>query len=355
MIFNPKDLKKPLVIAGPCSAENKEQILSTAKSLSNDVSIFRAGVWKPRTRPNTFEGIGEPALEWLNEVQSQTHLKVATEVATPEHVEKCLKANIDVLWIGARTTVNPFYVQEIAEALKGVDATVMVKNPLHPELSLWMGAIERLMMVGVKDIAAIHRGFFTLEQSVFRNEPKWELAIKLKRLHPELPIICDPSHISGTPNMIHEVSQTAMDLDMDGLMIETHYNPKVALSDAKQQIKPDQLNSLIQSLVLRTEKTQNPNFKDQLNEIRQKIDAIDKELVDTIGKRTDLVKEIGQFKKENGVTILQIHRWFEIIKTRQEWANSKKIDNKMISELFELIHKHSVLVQTHIMNQNNDS
>jgi chorismate mutase len=354
MIFNPNQLKKPLVIAGPCSAESQEQILATAKGLSKEVSVFRAGVWKPRTRPNTFEGVGEPALEWLNEVQAQTHLKVATEVATPEHVEKCLKANIDVLWIGARTTVNPFYVQEIAEALKGVDATVMVKNPLHPELSLWMGAIERLMMVGIKDIAAIHRGFFTLEQSVFRNEPKWELAIKLKRMHPELPIICDPSHISGSPTMINEVSQTAMDLNMDGLMIETHNNPKIALSDAKQQITPDQLNQLIQSLILRTEVAQNQDFNSQLNAIRQKIDIIDNELINTIGKRTQLVNEIGKFKKQNGVTILQIQRWFEIIKTRQDWATTKKIDKSMVSELFELIHKHSVLLQTHIMNQNND-
>jgi chorismate mutase len=292
MIFNSNKLIKPLIIAGPCSAESQEQVLTTAKNLSTDISIFRAGVWKPRTRPNTFEGIGEPALEWLKEVQNQTHLKVATEVATPEHVEKCLKANIDVLWIGARTTVNPFYVQEIAEALKGVDATVMVKNPLHPELSLWMGAIERLMMIGIKDIAAIHRGFFTLEQSVFRNEPKWELAIKLKRMHPELPIICDPSHISGSPNMIKEVSQTAMDLNMDGLMIETHYNPKVALSDAQQQITPSHLNQLIQSLVLRTEMTHNQFFNSHLNVIRQKIDSIDNELINTIAKRTDLVNEI---------------------------------------------------------------
>lgn len=353
MIFKPNQLKKPLIIAGPCSAESQEQMLTTAKSLSKDVSIFRAGVWKPRTRPNTFEGMGEPALEWLKQVQSETHLKVATEVATPEHVEKCLKANIDVLWIGARTTVNPFYVQEIAQALKGVDATVMVKNPLHPELSLWMGAIERLMMVGVKDIAAIHRGFFTLEQSVFRNEPKWELAIKLKRMHPELPIICDPSHISGSPTMIKEVSQIAMDLNMHGLMIETHYNPKIALSDAQQQITPDQLNQLIQSLVLRTEVAQNQDFNSQLEVIRKKIDTIDNQLINTIGKRTELVKEIGKFKKQNGVTILQIQRWFEIIKTRQDWASTKEIDKSMISELFELVHKHSILLQTHIMNQNN--
>lgn len=346
--------KKPYLIAGPCSAESENQLLTIAKAIEGTADVFRAGVWKPRTKPNSFEGIGKEALTWLKTVQQETGMKVCTEVATAKHVELCLESGVDMLWIGARTTVNPFYVQEIAQALKGVDVTVMVKNPLHPELSLWMGAIERLMMVGVKDIAAIHRGFFTLEQSVFRNEPKWELAIKLKRMHPDLAIICDPSHISGSPTMIKEVSQTAMDLNMDGLMIETHFNPKIALSDAQQQITPDQLNHLIQSLVLRTEVAQNQDFNSQLDVIRQKIDAIDNELISTIGKRTELVKEIGRFKKQNGVTILQIQRWFEIIKTRQDWANSKEIDKSMVSELFELIHKHSVLLQTHIMNQNND-
>ena len=244
--------KKPCIIAGPCSAESQEQLLATAKAIQLDTDLFRAGVWKPRTRPNSFEGIGEQALEWLQVVKQETELRITTEVANAQHVEKCLQAGIDVLWLGARTTVNPFYVQEIAEALKGVDIPVLVKNPLHPELSLWIGALERLNKVGINQLAAIHRGFFTLEQSAFRNEPKWEIPIRLKKKCPELSIICDPSHISGNTAMIQEVAQTALDLNMDGLMVETHVSPQTALSDAEQQIKPKQLATLISSLVLKT-------------------------------------------------------------------------------------------------------
>ena len=346
-----QDYTKPLIIAGPCSAESQEQLLTTAKGLADKATIFRAGVWKPRTRPNSFEGIGQKALEWLKVVKQQTKLKVATEVANAQHVEQCLKADIDVLWLGARTTVNPFYVQEIAEALRGVDANVMVKNPLHPELSLWMGAIERLNQVGIQQLAAIHRGFFTLEKSAFRNEPKWEIPIKLKRLMPDLPIICDPSHISGAPQMLSEVSQIAMDLNMDGLMIETHFNPSIALSDAQQQITPDELGKLLNALILRSSTNQNAEFRTLLNNLRKEIDSIDKKLVEIVGKRTAIVKEIGRYKKENAVTILQIERWFEILKSRKEWGQEMHIDPQMVAELFELIHKHSVLTQTHILNK----
>ncbi len=344
---------KPLVIAGPCSAESREQVLTTAKGLVNKATVFRAGIWKPRTRPNSFEGVGEKALPWLNDVKAETGLLVATEVATAQHVEACLKANIDILWIGARTTVNPFYVQEIAEALKGVDISVMVKNPLHPELSLWMGALERLNQVGINRLSAIHRGFFTLEKSAFRNEPKWELPIKLKRLAPDLPIICDPSHISGSPQMLAEVSQTAMDLNMDGLMIETHYNPSLALSDAQQQITPEKLGELLDNLILRSSTHPNAQFRSALNKLRMEIDSIDKKLVEIVGQRTEIVKEIGRYKKENAVTILQIERWFEILKSRKEWGEEMALDAQMIAELFELIHKHSVLTQSHIL-KNND-
>jgi len=344
---------KPLVIAGPCSAESREQVLTTAKGLVNKATVFRAGIWKPRTRPNSFEGVGEKALPWLNDVKAESGLLVATEVATAQHVEACLKANIDILWIGARTTVNPFYVQEIAEALKGVDISVMVKNPLHPELSLWMGALERLNQVGINRLSAIHRGFFTLEKSAFRNEPKWELPIKLKRLAPDLPIICDPSHISGSPQMLAEVSQTAMDLNMDGLMIETHYNPSIALSDAQQQITPEKLGELLDNLILRSSTHPNAQFRSALNKLRTDIDSIDKKLVEIVGQRTEIVKEIGRYKKENAVTILQIERWFEILKSRKEWGEEMALDAQMIAELFELIHKHSVLTQSHIL-KNND-
>ncbi|MBJ10367.1 MAG: 3-deoxy-7-phosphoheptulonate synthase [Flavobacteriales bacterium] len=341
--------KKPWVIAGPCSAESQEQLLVTAKAIQSDTDLFRAGVWKPRTRPNSFEGIGEKALEWLQEVKQETDLLVATEVANAQHVEKCLQAGIDVLWLGARTTVNPFYVQEIAEALKGVDMPIMVKNPLHPELSLWIGALERLNKVGINQLTAIHRGFFTLEKSAFRNEPKWEIPIRLKKKCPELPIICDPSHISGNRTMIQEVAQTALDLNMSGLMVETHVSPQTALSDAEQQITPKQLSNLISSLVLRETSAEDKNFNAQLKKLRESIDEVDMKLLQVMGDRTKLVQEIGRFKKENSVTILQIERWFEILKTRQEMGVSCNLENQMVSELFELIHKHSILTQTDIM------
>ena len=341
--------KKPWMIAGPCSAESQEQLLSTARAIQSNSDLFRAGVWKPRTRPNSFEGIGEQALEWLQVVKQETDLRVATEVANAQHVEKCLQADIDVLWLGARTTVNPFYVQEIAEALKGVDIPVLVKNPLHPELSLWIGALERLNKAGINQLAAIHRGFFTLEQSAFRNEPKWEIPIRLKKKYPELPIICDPSHISGNTAMIQEVAQTALDLNMDGLMVETHISPQSALSDAEQQITPKQLANLISSLVLRETSAEDKNFNTQLKKLRDSIDEVDMKLLHVMGERTKLVQEIGRFKKENSVTILQIERWFEILKTRQEMGVSCHLENQMVSELFELIHKHSILMQTDIM------
>jgi chorismate mutase len=351
MEIKKQEFTKPLIIAGPCSAESQEQLLTTAQGLKDKATIFRAGVWKPRTRPNSFEGVGEIALEWLKVVKQETALKVATEVANAQHVEACLKAGIDVLWLGARTTVNPFYVQEIAESLRGVDINVMVKNPLHPELSLWVGAIERLNQVGVSQLSAIHRGFFTLEKSAFRNEPKWEIPIKLKRLIPDLPIVCDPSHISGAPQMLGEVSQTAMDLNMDGLMIETHHNPSVALSDSQQQITPVELTLLLDNLILRTSTNTNTEFRTLLNKLRLEIDSIDKKLVDIVGQRTEIVREIGRYKKENAVTILQIERWFEILKTRKDLGEDSNLDPQMIGELFELIHKHSVLTQTHILNK----
>ena len=337
------------MIAGPCSAESQEQLLATAKAIQSDTDLFRAGVWKPRTRPNSFEGIGEQALEWLQVVKQETELRIATEVANAQHVEKCLQAGVDVLWLGARTTVNPFYVQEIAEALKGVDIPVLVKNPLHPELSLWIGALERLNKAGINQLAAIHRGFFTLEQSAFRNEPKWEIPIRLKKKCPELSIICDPSHISGNTAMIQEVAQTALDLNMDGLMVETHVSPQIALSDAEQQITPKQLTILISSLVLRETSAEDKNFNAQLKKLRESIDEVDMKLLQVMGERTKLVQEIGRFKKENSVTILQIERWFEILKTRQEMGVSCDLENQMVSELFELIHKHSILTQTDIM------
>ena len=242
---------KPFIIAGPCSAESENQLLEIAKEIKEKVDVFRAGVWKPRTSPKSFEGVGKKGLEWLKNVKELTGLKTITEVATPAHVELCLHFGVDMIWIGARTTVNPFYVQEIAEALEGTDIPVFVKNPIHPELSLWAGAIERLFNKGITKLAAIHRGFFNYGSSIFRNEPKWEVPIELKRNFPKMPIICDPSHLSGEASLIFELSQIAMDLDMNGLMIETHQSPKEALSDSRQQITPKELNKVLNNLILR--------------------------------------------------------------------------------------------------------
>ena len=243
--------KKPFVIAGPCSAESEDQLLEIAREIRDNIDVFRAGIWKPRTSPKSFEGVGKKGLKWLQNVQKLTGLKTITEVATPKHVELCLQSGVDMLWIGARTTVNPFYVQEIAEALRGTNIPVFVKNPIHPELALWTGAIERLFSKGTTKLAAIHRGFFNYGSSIFRNEPKWEIPIELKRNFPEMPIICDPSHIAGDPSLIFELSQIAMDLDMNGLMIETHQAPTVALSDPHQQITPEELKQVLNNLILR--------------------------------------------------------------------------------------------------------
>ena len=345
--------KKPYLIAGPCSAESEGQLLKTAHLIKDIVDVFRAGIWKPRTKPNTFEGVGEKGLQWLQKIKKETGLKIATEIATPQHVEKCLKAEIDMLWIGARTTVNPFYVQEIAEALKGVRIPVFVKNPIHPELGLWLGALERLNKVGIKKLAAIHRGFFSYEDAAFRNDPKWELLIKLREQLPHIPIICDPSHIAGDSEMIEEVSQTAMDLNLNGLMIETHHKPNEALSDAKQQITPNKLHKIIGNLVLRKTKTDDDFFNIKLNEFRENIDVLDRKIVSILSDRKKIVEEIAHFKQANKITIFQLERWFEILKYRKKDAFDFAMDEKMIAEIFELIHKYSILTQTKIMRNTN--
>ncbi len=341
--------KKPFVIAGPCSAESEEQVLKIAHEIKNTTDVFRAGVWKPRTKPNSFEGRGKGALNWLKKVQQGTHLKVATEVATAKHVELCLEAGIDMLWIGARTTVNPFYVQEIAEALEGVDVPVFVKNPIHPELGLWLGAFERLNKVGVKQLSAIHRGFYSYEKSAFRNDPKWELPIKLREEVRDLPIICDPSHIAGSAALIEDVSQTAMDINLDGLMIETHNNPTAALSDADQQIPPNHLKEILNNLVVRDTKLRDDVFRNELLNFRNQIDLLDNKIVSILNDRKKIVEEIANFKAKNQLTIFQIERWFDILHNRKQLAKELGIDEQMIAEIFELIHKYSILTQTKIM------
>ena len=341
--------KKPYLIAGPCSAESENQLLTIAKAVEGTADIFRAGVWKPRTKPNSFEGIGKDALSWLKTIQQETSLKVVTEVATAKHVELCLESGVDMLWIGARTTVNPFYVQEIAEALRGVDIPVFVKNPIHPELGLWLGAFERLHKVGVKQLAAIHRGFYSYEKVAFRNDPKWEIPIKLREEIRDLPIICDPSHIAGKAALVEDIAQTAMDINLDGLMIETHYNPSVALSDAEQQITPKELNSIMNNLVLRDTKLRDEEFKGRLLNFRNQIDNFDTKIIELLDNRKQVVEHIANFKNENKLTIFQIDRWFEILNTRKENANLLGVDEQMVEEIFALIHKYSILTQTKIM------
>lgn len=341
--------KKPYIIAGPCSAESEHQILRIANSIKDIAHVFRAGVWKPRTNPNSFEGAGVAALKWLQKVQSEIGLKVITEVATAKHVELCLSHGIDMLWIGSRTTVNPFYVQEISDALRGIDIPVFVKNPIHPEIGLWLGAFERLNKAGVTKIAAIHRGFYNYKDSAFRNDPKWEMPIKLREEVRDLPIICDPSHIAGKSNLIEDVSQTAMDINLDGLMIETHDNPSTALSDAQQQVTPEKLAHILNNLVLRYAQLRDAAFKDELLEFRNKIDLLDNKIIELLSDRKKIVKTIANFKNKNKLTIFQIERWFEILRTRRSIANNHALDDQMVSEIFELIHKYSILTQTKIM------
>ena len=283
--------KKPFVISGPCSAESESQVLAIANQNKSYTDVFRAGLWKPRTSPSSFEGVGSQGLKWLQKVREKTGLSVATEVATPKHVEYCLEASIDMLWIGARTTVNPFYVQEIAEALKGVDIPVLVKNPVHPEIGLWIGALERFNKAGISKLSAIHRGFHNYKNSVYRNDPKWELPIKLRERVIDMPIICDPSHIAGKAELVEDIAQTAIDMNFDGLMIETHINPTKALSDADQQILPSQLNSILQKLVLKSSKLRDQKFRNELRVLRDKIDVLDKEIIALFQIRKEIVEK----------------------------------------------------------------
>jgi len=344
---------EPLIIAGPCSAESEEQVLQTAIQLAGipSVKIFRAGIWKPRTRPDGFEGIGKIGLEWLKKVKKTTGLLTSVEVATPIHVEECLKHGIDVLWIGARTVGNPFSMQELAECLKGIDIPVMIKNPLNPDLKLWLGAIERINQIGINKIAAVHRGFYTYNSKPYRNAPLWEIPIELKRILPDLPIISDPSHIAGNRNLLKAVAQKALDLEMQGLMIEVHPNPENALTDAKQQITPEAFKELITSLVLRKEKG-NSDFENKLFSLRSMIDSADDQLIQILAKRMDLVQQIGEYKKENNITILQIKRWNEIICMRLSKASAMGLHLDFVKKLLEILHEESIQIQTEIFNNN---
>jgi len=348
-----KTSSEPLLIAGPCSAETEDQLVATAHLLAKTgkVSALRAGIWKPRTRPGEFEGIGSIGLQWLRRAKEETGLPITVEVATAKHVEEALNAGVDILWVGARSTVNPFTVQEIADALKGVDVPVMVKNPVNPDLSLWVGAIERINNAGITKLAAIHRGFSSYEKTAFRNEPMWDIAIQLKTLAPELPLICDPSHISGNRDLIGYISQKALDLDMQGLMIESHIDPTVAWTDAKQQVTPAALAELVGHLTLRKPEIKNSDLKDKLAELRNQIDKIDDLVIQKMAERMQIVEQIGNYKKQNNITILQVNRWDEILRKSVNYGKALKLREEFTEKLLELIHAESIRKQTEIMNK----
>jgi chorismate mutase len=342
--------EKPVIISGPCSAETEEQVLETARDLKNrGVKIYRAGIWKPRTRPNSFEGIGSIGLSWLKTVRQETGMLTSTEVANVKHVYETLKAGVDIIWIGARTSANPFAIQEIAEALKGVDIPVFVKNPVNPDVELWIGAIERLYQVGIKKIGAIHRGFSSFDHSIYRNTPQWQIPIELKRRIPSVPIICDPSHIGGKRDLLQSISQKAMDLDFEGLMIESHRNPDEAWSDAKQQITPATLSNLLDNLVMRQSKPQGVSL-DTLEDLRHKIDIYDQDLMELIQKRMEIAQAIGQYKKVNNMTILQRGRWDEILQKSIKSGEKHNLSAQFISTVFKAIHQESINKQNAILN-----
>jgi chorismate mutase len=349
--FQGVSTERPLVIAGPCSAESEQQMVDTATQLSAmGIKIFRAGIWKPRTRPGSFEGYGSIALPWMKSVKDATGMLTATEVANVKHVYEALKAGIDILWIGARTSVNPFAVQEIADALRGVDVPVLVKNPVNPDLELWIGALERFYKAGVTRLAAGHRGFSTSQKSVFRNDPNWQIPIELRRRIPEIPLIVDPSHICGSRERLAEVSQKAMDLNFDGIIIESHCNPTVAMSDAKQQLIPSDLGVLLKNLVLRNENFDNGSMI-TIEELRMQIDRIDDSIIEIFENRMKIADQIGKYKKDNNIAILQSKRWDNIITRRLEEGLKKGLSNHFVESVFRAIHEESIDHQTKIMNE----
>ena len=343
---------RPIVIGGPCSAESEAQVLETAARLKGTrIDYFRAGIWKARTRPSNFEGIGDAALPWLQRAGVQYGLRTATEVATPAHVEAALKHGIDLLWIGARTTVNPFSVQEIADALRGVQVPVLVKNPTSPDMGLWLGAIERIHRAGVRALGVIHRGFSVAGVRRFRNAPLWEMAIEMRRLHPTLPIITDPSHITGRRDLVLEIAQRAMDLGLDGLMIEAHPNPDQAWSDAAQQVTPERLGEIIALLKVRRETSENVEYLASLEVLRDRIDHLDHDILDLLARRMRVVEEIGDYKRANNVATLQVSRWSALLADRLAQASELGLTPDYVRAVYEIIHRESVRRQSEVMNE----
>jgi chorismate mutase len=346
ILFDGLDPTSPLLISGPCSAESEEQVMKTAKELNSiGIKIFRAGIWKPRTKPGGFEGVGVKGLKWLQKVQLKYGMYTAVEVATPKHIRECLKYNVDILWIGARTTVNPFAVQELANALEGVDIPVLIKNPVNPDLDLWIGAIERFYNAGVTRLGVIHRGFSTLDKKIYRNSPQWHIPIELHRQLPELPIICDPSHMGGSRELIAPISQQALDLNFNGLLIESHCNPDKALSDANQQVTPKVLKDILDNLVIRT----GHQNLEELAILRHKIDELDDSLLELLLRRMNVSKEIGLYKKENNMPILQEQRYNEILQKRILQAQRIGMDAEFMKTILVAIHEESIRHQMKIM------
>ena len=341
------ELGRPLIIAGPCSAETEEQVLSTARGLARaGIKVYRAGIWKPRTKPGGFEGVGVPGLAWLNKVKEETGMKVATEVANRGHVEACLEYGIDMLWIGARTSANPFAMQEIADALReaGKDIPVLVKNPVNPDIELWIGALERLYNAGIKRLGVIHRGFSTYGTHIYRNKPQWRIPLELRRRFPNLPIICDPSHIGGKRELIASLSQQALDMGFDGLIIESHCEPDCAWSDRNQQVTPEVLGVILDNLVFRDA----PVPTENLVHLRRQIDQIDNELIELLAKRLNISREIGTYKKEHNITIVQASRFYDIMRSRVLAAKSMGMGEEFMKQILSSIHEESVRLQLEI-------
>lgn len=348
--------EKLFLVSGPCSAENEKQVIETAVELArHGVQVYRAGIWKPRTRPDSFAGMGTVALPWLRRVKEETGMLTATEVANSLHVKMALDAGIDILWIGARTTANPFAVQEIADAIRGIDNPVFIKNSINPDIGLWIGAIERINKAGIKKIVAVHRGFSTFQETKFRNTPHWEIPIELKRRIPEIPLINDPSHICGRRDLLQDVSQKAMDLDFDGLFIESHIDPDKALSDRNQQITPEALGKLIDSLVIRKQEINGNGANEVLDSLRVKIDRFDKSLIEILQDRMEISEQIGRFKKSKNVTILQTKRWSEIVDDRVTTGMIKGLSRNFIMKIYTAIHEESINWQNAVMRSNGKS
>lgn len=343
--------KKPLVIAGPCSAESESQVLETARLIAKipNVKVFRSGIWKPRTRPGGFEGVGIAGLKWLKRVKEETGLLTTVEVAKPLHVEQAVEYGIDILWVGARTVVNPFSVQELSEAMAGIDIPVLVKNPVNPDIKLWIGAIERFHKTGHYRIAAVHRGFSQMEKTSYRYPPLWEIPIDLMRLMPGLPLICDPSHISGSTSLIQSVSQQALDLEMQGLMIETHIRPNEALTDARQQLTPEALAEVLDNLIIRELGTK--EIERDLEELRADIDRIDDQMIGLLARRMEIAKEMGVYKYAHNITILQLKRWKELFADRMSKGLDRGLNNRFLANLLRLVHEESIQIQTNVMKE----